>query len=96
MDHSGIGTAPSIEAAYAMGAKGGPVVEAERLAFEAWMRGHCWALSATWDGKGYQSDNEHTGWPDPQATRTRQLWAAWRDRAALVPNADSRGATVQK
>lgn len=78
--------APSIEAAYAMGAKGGPVVEAERLAFEAWMRGHCWAICATWNGQGYRSDSEHTGWPDPQAMRVRELWAAWRDRAALTPN----------
>ena len=34
----------------AMGATGGPVVEAERLAFEAWMQGHCWGLAAQWDG----------------------------------------------
>lgn len=79
--------APSIEDAYAMGAKGGPAVEAERLAFEAWMRGHCWAICATWDGKGYRSDSEHAGWPDPQAMRVRELWAAWRDRAALTQNA---------
>lgn len=78
--------APSIEAAIAMGATGGPVVEAERLAFEAWMRGHCWALCATWDGKTYRSDSEQGGWINPHAMRTRELWAAWRDRAALVPN----------
>ena len=46
-------TAPSIKAAYDMGATGGPVVEEERLAFEAWMRGHCWALHATWNGSQY-------------------------------------------
>ena len=44
--------APSIEAAHAMGASGSPAVESERLAFEAWMRGHCWALCATWAGNG--------------------------------------------
>lgn len=79
---------PSIEAAYEMGAKGGPVVEAERLAFEAWMRGHCWALCATWDGTSYRSDSEQGGNVCPHAMRTRQLWAAWRDRAALVPAND--------
>lgn len=83
--------APSIEAAYKMGAIGGPVVEAERLAFEAWMRGHHWALCATWNGSAYLSDSEHDGWSDPQAVRTRQLWGAWRDRAALTPNVEIRG-----
>lgn len=76
---------PSIEAAYEMGAKGGPVVEAERLAFEAWMRGHCWALCATWDGKTYRSDSEQGGHVCQSAMNTRRMWAAWRDRAALVP-----------
>jgi hypothetical protein len=74
---------PSVEAAREMGAKGGPVVEAERLAFEAWMAGHCWSLSAHWTGKGYKSDSESSAHVDPGAMRTRQLWAAWRDRAAL-------------
>lgn len=36
--------APSIEAARKMGEVGGPAVEEERLAFEAWMAGHCWEL----------------------------------------------------
>jgi hypothetical protein len=75
--------APTPEAAHEMGAKGGPVVEAERLAFEAWMRGHCWALCATWTGTQYRSDDEASGDVNPHAMRTRQLWAAWRDRAAL-------------
>ena len=75
---------PSVAEAEAMGAKGGQAGEGERLAFEAWMRGHCWALCATWDGKQYRSDGEQTGWPDPQAMMTRRLWAAWRDRAALA------------
>lgn len=76
---------PSIEAARKMGEQGGPAVEKERLAFEAWMAGHCWALSATWTGTEYRSDSEaaQVGWHDPQAMRTRGLWAAWRDRAAL-------------
>lgn len=76
--------APSTEAAHAMGANGGQTVDAERLAFEAWMRGHCWALGATWTGTEYRSDGEQGGWPDPQAMATRRLWAAWRDRAALA------------
>jgi hypothetical protein len=83
--------APSENEAYDMGATGGPAHEGERLAFESWMRGHCWALCATWDGKGYRSDAEQGGDIDPRAMRTRQLWAAWRDRAALArlktPNA---------
>lgn len=75
--------APSIEAAEAMGASGGPASESERLAFEAWMRGHCWALCATWDGSAYTSDAEQGGGYCPNAARTRMQWAAWRDRAAL-------------
>jgi hypothetical protein len=75
---------PSVEAAYAMGAHGGPVVEAERLAFEAWMRGHCWALSAEWKNGSYLGSSEHSGNVCPHAMRTRQLWAVWRDRAALA------------
>lgn len=77
---------PSIEAAYAMGVKGGPVVEAERLAFEAWMRGHCWAVTAVWDGTTYRGSAEHGNYICPHAMQIRQLWAAWRDRAALAPN----------
>lgn len=76
--------APREEDAHDLGAKGGPPHEGERLAFEAWMRGHCWALCATWDGKQYRSDAEQGGDVDPRAMRTRQLWAAWRDRAALA------------
>jgi hypothetical protein len=77
-------SAPSVDDAHAMGAKGGPAVEAERLAFEAWMRGHCWALSAVWDGETYRGTAEHGNYFCPRAMNTRQLWAAWRDRAALV------------
>lgn len=71
------------EAAYEMGAAGAPPTESERLLFEAWMRGHCWALCATWDGKQYRSDAEQGGDVDPRAMATRRIWAAWRDRAAL-------------
>jgi hypothetical protein len=69
-------------------------LEGERLAFEAWMAGHCWALGATWNGSGYISDREGAScgsYVCPQAMQTRRLWAAWRDRAALArhktPNA---------
>lgn len=86
--------APTIEAAYAMGAKGAPAVEDERLAFEAWMRGHCWGLCATWRGDGYSSDAENDGnCIDPRAMMTRRLWAAWRDRAALAHNDSFSGPT---
>jgi len=75
---------PTPTEAYVMGATGGPFVEAERLAFEAWMEGHCWALGATWNGSAYVSDMEEGCSVDPAAMMTRMLWAAWRDRAALV------------
>lgn len=75
---------PSVADAEAMGEKGGTAVEGERLAFEAWMRGHCWSLSATWDGRGYIGPSETHGVLCPYAMRTRELWAAWRDRAALA------------
>ena len=75
---------PSIKEAYDMGAKGGPVVEAERLAFESWMRGHCWALSAEWDGSTYRGSAENANYVCMRAMQTRQMWAAWRDRAALA------------
>lgn len=87
-------SAPSIEAAYAIGAKGGPVVEEERLAFEAWMRGHCWAVDAEWDGEGYRGAGENKHYVCPKAMRIRQLWAAWRDRAALTPHACLTGPAV--
>lgn len=77
--------APSIESARKMGEEGGPAVEAERLAFEAWMDGHCWALCATWSGTSYVGDGEVDGrFVSPQAIHVRGLWAAWRDRAALA------------
>ena len=69
--------------AHRLGATGAEPTEEERLLFEAWMRGHCWALCATWNGKQYVSDAEQGGCVDPRAMNTRQLFAAWRDRAAL-------------
>lgn len=85
--------APTVQQAYDLGAKGAPATERERLLFEAWMRGHCWALCATWDGKQYRSDAEQGGDLDPRAMATRRLFAAWRDRAALgvAPSGDTDG-----
>lgn len=77
-------SAPSIKDAHEMGATGGQADDAERLAFEAWMRGHCWALCATWRGTHYRADDEVDGNVNLRAMRTRELWAAWRDRAALA------------
>ena len=78
-------TCPSIDAAENMGGKGAPAVESERLAFEAWMRGHCWALCAEWsETKGYVGEFESKDYVCPRAMQTRGLWAAWRDRAALA------------
>lgn len=75
---------PSIEAARQMGEVGGPAVEAERLAFEAWMAGHCWQVGGRWDGRQYIGRGEDGGLIDAKAMDTRRLWAAWRDRAALA------------
>lgn len=82
---------PEESAAHAMGASGSPVVEGERLAFEAWMRGHCWELRATWTGDQYIGTDEGDvksivtkGMLDADAMRTRMMWAAWRDRGALA------------
>lgn len=76
---------PSQELAKRYGeGKDAQATEADRLAFEAWMRGHCWALCATWRGNQYQSDAEEAGRLCPDAMRTRMLWAAWRDRGAVA------------
>lgn len=72
-------------AAYQMGATGAEPTEYERLLFEAWMRGHCWKVCGEWNGKTYVADSEDGGsYVDHGAMLTRQLWAAWRDRAALT------------
>ncbi|MGF6211821.1 hypothetical protein [Comamonas sp. 4034] len=75
---------PDERAAYEMGAKGAPPTEHERILFEEWMRGHCWKVVGTWDGATYRGDAERGLFIDPHAMRTRQLWAVWRDRAALA------------
>lgn len=72
------------EAAYAVGAKGAAPTEDERKLFEAWMRGHCWAVSGTWDGTTYVGSAENGNYIDPHVMNTRQLWAAWRDRGSLT------------
>ena len=82
--------------AYDLGAKGGPACEKERKLFEAWMRGHCWALSAKWDGESYRGTAEHGAYICPHAMTTRQLWAAWRDRAALSKTSAPAAPAVQE
>jgi len=74
----------TVESAHAMGAKGATPTEAERLLFEAWMRGHCWAVDGDWNGSQYVHAHEKTGFVHGGAMNTRRLWAAWRDRAALA------------
>lgn len=79
------GSAPTEDAAFAMGSTGAPASEAERLAFEAWMRGHSWMVTGTWDGSTYADRPGHEGWGyDHNTLTTRMLWAVWRDRAALA------------
>lgn len=69
--------------AHHLGAYGAEPTEAERLLFEAWMRGHCWAVVGDWTGTTYQHPQETSGFVHGGAMDTRRLWAAWRDRAAL-------------
>ena len=79
--------APTQDDAYLLGANGSPAHEGERLAFEAWMAGHCWALCATWTGTGYIGEGESASegrYVCRDAMATRRMWAAWRDRAALA------------
>lgn len=76
-----------VDEARRMGEQGSEAVEGERLAFEAWMAGHCWALCATWTGKGYIGEGESVSegrYVCRDAMATRRMWAAWRDRAALA------------
>ncbi len=82
-----VDAAPSESDAHEMGANGGPAHDGERLAFEAWMRGHCWDLCAEWNGPSYLSAMEAASCGNlvsPNAMQTRRMWAAWRDRAALA------------
>ena len=78
---------PSVDEARRMGEKGSDTVEGERLAFEAWLAGHCWSLEgAKWDGNCYRGDDETMGRVSVSlpAIGIRRMWAAWRDRAALA------------
>lgn len=87
-----------IERARVMGSIGAPATEGERLAFEAWMHGHCWSLFAEWrDGEypGYYGPHETRDYFCPHATRTRMMWAAWRDRAALAESDPLRAQLVE-
>jgi len=86
----------TVESAHAMGAKGATPTEAERLLFEAWMRGHCWAVDGDWNGSQYVHANEKTGFVHGGAMNTRSLWAAWRDRAALAAPKGRKPLTEQK
>jgi len=86
----------TVESAHAMGAKGAAPTEAERLLFEAWMRGHCWALDGDWNGSQYVHAHEKTGFVHGGAMNTRGLWAAWRDRAALAAPQGRKPLTEQK
>lgn len=76
---------PDVDSAHDLGAKGARPTESERLLFEAWMRGHCWAIVGTWNGREYDDRPEHREAKvlDPLAMQNRQLFAAWRDSAAL-------------
>ena len=74
----------SADTAFAIGLTGGPPSEVERLAFEAWMRGHSWLVSGKWNGTTYVDPQERHNSIDLLAMQTRMLWAAWRDRAALA------------
>lgn len=77
--------APSVKDARRMGKEGSAPVENERLAFEAWMAGHCWSLEdAVWNGSGYRGNGETLSHVSLSAMGIRRMWAAWRDRAALV------------
>lgn len=66
-----------------IGAKGADPTEADRLSFEAWMRGHCWEICGEWTGKTYQHPQEDNGFLHAGTMNTRRLFAAWRDRGAL-------------
>ena len=77
-------TTPLQQAAYDIGAKGSDPTEEERLAFESWMRGHCWAVIGDWDGKQYKHGCEDGEFIHGGAMGTRRLWAAWRDRGAVA------------
>lgn len=85
MTHTSTEQPEALRLAYEIGANRIKVqpTEAERLRFEQWMAGHCWKVGGTWDGTTYRGAAEHGDYLDPQAMHTRQLFAAWRDCAAL-------------
>lgn len=87
---------PTEAAAHALGQTGSPAIDGERLAFEAWVRGHGWALGAMWDGTSYRGTAEHGAYVCPVAMNTRRMWAAWRDRAALSRSRDVQPPTEGK
>jgi hypothetical protein len=89
-----MGVADEEDAAFAMGQTGGQPSEAERLAFEQWMRGHSWLVSGEWNGSTYDDRPGREGWHDNNTMITRMLWAAWRDRAALSPYGTAHPAPV--
>ncbi|WP_434715622.1 hypothetical protein [Paraburkholderia sp. A3RO-2L] len=66
----------TLEAAQRMGENGAPHNEDERLLFEAYMKGHCWAVGTWLPEKGHYAD-----------MGSRMLFAMWRDRAALAEEA---------
>lgn len=76
----------TVEQAHAMGKKGSPYSEHERLLYEAYCKGHCWAVGQWLEGKGIYED-----------ITDRIRFAMWRDRGALeaAATADAR-ATIQQ
>ncbi len=64
-------------------------LEAERLAFESWMEGHCWTLGAEWSplAQQYLAPGETSHRSTLEGFTARKMWAAWRDRAALAHHA---------
>ncbi len=89
-------TTPTPAEAHAMGRTGANMppglLEAERLAFEAWVQGHCWELGAEWSplAMNYLAPEESSHHWTPEGILARRMWAAWRDRAALADRAAGR------
>lgn len=85
MTHTSTEQPEALKLAHEIGANRIKVMptEQERQRFEQWMAGHCWKVGGTWDGTTYRGAAEHGDYLDPQAMHTRQLFAAWRDCAAL-------------
>lgn len=96
MTHTSTGQPEALRLAYEIGANRIKVqsTETERLRFEQWMAGHCWKVGGTWDGSTYRGLAERGDYLDPQAMHTRQLFAAWRDCAALRDQLEASQASV--